>query len=95
MHPLRRLRARMRIDPRWQPALPAARADDRQSDDRERLHALRGPGVHDRMSHRRDSPDELRRRGGHQSRHLHRLRHVRRELSLRCHPHGGGQIRQG
>jgi CRP-like cAMP-binding protein/ferredoxin len=52
LHPLRRLRAGVRRDPRQQPALPAPRARPQQHHGRPGVHALHGPDLHDRLPDR-------------------------------------------
>ena len=61
----------------------------RQADGGQRLHALRGSGLHDRLPDRRDPSGLLWRPGGHQPLHLHRVQGLFQQLPLRCHPHGG------
>ena len=56
-------------------------------DGRQRLHALRRSGLHDRLPDRRDPP-RLRPASCDQRPDLHRLRDLCQQLSVRRHPHG-------
>ena len=61
VHALRRVRQRLRGNARQQPAVRAAGAGSRRPHGGERLHALPGSGLHDRLSDGRDPPRAARR----------------------------------